>query len=258
MEFVKVYSTSVPNAARTLDRKVNLQSLLSHAKAESIKEHLSQLAKHGELNFWDFGVKATPQIPIGSRVKIICGRTCYVGTVIRKISDDSGELGDLLGWARQYKKPWRNVCAIQIQEKQHVSHDEIDGLITTSKEIAPNFFTAVSLARKAEALTEGSVVELTLSVFERDPVARRRCLEHYGNSCQVCGFNFGVTYGDLGDGFIHVHHIVPLSHIKELHKVDPIKDLVPVCPNCHAMIHIGKGAPLTVEQLRAMVKGKRG
>lgn len=152
MEFVKVYSTSVPNAARTLDRKVNLQSLLSHAKAESIKEHLSQLAKHGELNFWDFGVKATPQIPIGSRVKIICGRTCYVGTVIRKISDDSGELGDLLGWARQYKKPWRNVCAIQIQEKQHVSHDEIDGLITTSRRLRQTFLLQSHLLERPKLL----------------------------------------------------------------------------------------------------------
>ena len=55
-----------------------------------------------------------------------------------------------------------------------------------------------------------------------------------------------------------MHHIVPLSQIRELHEVDPIKDLVPICPNCHAMIHIGKGVPLTVEQVRAMVNGKRG
>lgn len=257
VEFVKIYRTSVPNAARTLDRKVNPQSLLSRAKGEPIREHLSQLAKHGELNFWDFGVKATPLIPLGSSVKIICGLTCYVGTVIRKISDDSGELGDLLGWARQFKESWRNICAIQIQVKQQVSHEEIDRLRTSSEEIAPNLFAAVSLSRKAEALTEGSVFELTLSIFERDPVARRRCLEHYGNSCQVCDFNFGVAYGDLGDGFIHVHHIVPLAQIRELHEVDPIKDLVPICPNCHAMIHISKGAPLTVEQLRAMVNGRR-
>jgi 5-methylcytosine-specific restriction protein A len=62
-------------------------------------------------------------------------------------------------------------------------------------------------------------------------------------------------YGEIGRGFIHVHHVVPISSIGESYKVDPAKDLVPVCPNCHAMLHRGKGGKvLTVEELRAKIK----
>nr|WP_277399938.1 HNH endonuclease [Pseudoxanthomonas sp. LH2527] len=89
-----------------------------------------------------------------------------------------------------------------------------------------------------------------MSTYERDPAARSACLNHYGTRCQVCGLDFGETYGELGQGFIHVHHITPLSHVRESHVVDPTKDLVPVCPNCHAMLHIRDGEPLSVESLR--------
>ena len=44
-------------------------------------------------------------------------------------------------------------------------------------------------------------------------------------------------YGSLGSDFIHVHHLKPLHTIKERYKIEPKKDLVPFCPNCHSMIH---------------------
>lgn len=56
-------------------------------------------------------------------------------------------------------------------------------------------------------------------------------------------------YGEIGNGFIHVHHLVPLSAIKENYHLDPINDLIPVCPNCHAMLH-RQNPPLTPEELK--------
>lgn len=76
--------------------------------------------------------------------------------------------------------------------------------------------------RKPEALIEGSIIELTLSTNERDPTAHEACLNHYGTWCRACELDFGKTYGDLGQGFIHVHHITPLSKLREAHVVDPI------------------------------------
>jgi 5-methylcytosine-specific restriction protein A len=55
----------------------------------------------------------------------------------------------------------------------------------------------------------------------------------------MCGLNFGAVYGSLAEGFIHVHHVKPLSEISAEYEVDPIADLRPVCPNCHAVIHLG-------------------
>jgi 5-methylcytosine-specific restriction protein A len=100
--------------------------------------------------------------------------------------------------------------------------------------------------------TEGAGKTVTVNRYERDNDARAACIVHYGPCCQVCGFAFADRYGAIGEGFIHVHHIVPLSEIGREYLVDPIQDLRPVCPNCHAMLH--KRTPAySVEELRAML-----
>ena len=80
-------------------------------------------------------------------------------------------------------------------------------------------------------------------------------MEYYGVQCQVCDLDFENTYGEVGKDFIHVHHIIPLHEIQEDYIVDPIKDLIPVCPNCHAMLHRKEnGIYLSVEQLKERIK----
>jgi len=86
-------------------------------------------------------------------------------------------------------------------------------------------------------LYEGAVRQVLINAYERNPEARRRCIEHYGACCFICNFDFGKTYGKQGQGYIHVHHLRNLSEIGEAYEVNPITDLRPVCPNCHAMIH---------------------
>jgi hypothetical protein len=89
------------------------------------------------------------------------------------------------------------------------------------------------------SVREGARYQITVNAYERNPVARSRCIAHYGPTCVVCGFNFGAVYGPLAEGFIHVHHVKPLSEIGEEYEVDPVADLRPVCPNCHSVIHLG-------------------
>ena len=89
--------------------------------------------------------------------------------------------------------------------------------------------------------------QVVVNAYERSPVARSRCISHYGPMCLVCGFSFGSVYGSLAEGFIHVHHVKPLSEIGEEYEVDPIADLRPVCPNCHAIIHLGGGCRSILE-----------
>lgn len=102
---------------------------------------------------------------------------------------------------------------------------------------------------------EGALGKVTVNAYERNPDARRECVNHHGTSCAVCGFNFGATYGDIGSGFIHVHHLKPLGSIKKGYHVDPINDLRPVCPNCHAMLH-KRNPPYSVDELTAAIKTK--
>lgn len=101
-------------------------------------------------------------------------------------------------------------------------------------------------------LLEGGVQQITMNRYERNPAARKRCIEKYGTTCKVCGLSFKDMYGEIGNGFIHVHHITPLSQTKVVHSIDET-DLIPVCPNCHAMLHKGN---VSVEELRKIVKRK--
>jgi hypothetical protein len=103
---------------------------------------------------------------------------------------------------------------------------------------------------KPETLYEGIKKTVIVNSYERNPIARKKCIEHYGAKCAVsnCGFDFEELYGDIGKGFIHVHHLTQLSDIGQGYEVDPIKDLRPVCPNCHAMLH-QKNPPYTINEL---------
>ena len=100
---------------------------------------------------------------------------------------------------------------------------------------------------------EGKQSQVLVNRYERNPLNRELCLAAKGCSCSVCGFDFGKKYGKIGKGFIHVHHIVPVSQMGGSYIIDPIKDLVPVCPNCHVMLHT-REVPLTPEELITIIE----
>jgi len=102
---------------------------------------------------------------------------------------------------------------------------------------------------KTEVLFEGIKKQVIVNSYERNQTARNKCIAYYGAKCVVCNFDFEVTFGDIGKGFIHVHHLTQLSSINQGYEVNPIKDLRPVCPNCHAMLH-RKSPPYTIEALQ--------
>jgi 5-methylcytosine-specific restriction protein A len=99
---------------------------------------------------------------------------------------------------------------------------------------------------------EGSVYQVMVNAYERNPEARQECIRHYGTRCAVCGFDFGIAYGPVAAGLIHVHHLKPISDMGGEYQVDPINDLRPVCPNCHAVIHLG-GKLRTIEEVQGLL-----
>lgn len=101
---------------------------------------------------------------------------------------------------------------------------------------------------------EGAKKTIVVNSYERNREARNTCIAAHGCKCSVCNMDFEKMYGELGHGFIHVHHIVPISSIGEEYKIDPVNDLVPVCPNCHAMLHKGKdGEVLKIDELKEII-----
>ena len=104
-------------------------------------------------------------------------------------------------------------------------------------------------------LFEGSKKQITVNAYERSSQAREECINEYGYKCVICNFDFEKIYGEIGQNFIHVHHVKPLSEIDEKYKINPIEDLRPVCPNCHAMLHKRKPA-YSIEEIKDKMEQK--
>jgi hypothetical protein len=103
---------------------------------------------------------------------------------------------------------------------------------------------------------EGQLRETFVNRYERDPEARAACLRHYGSHiCQICGFDFESAYGSIGKEFIHVHHLRPIAVLGQNGgaSIDPKEDMLPVCPNCHAMLHTRRPQPWTPEDIKKML-----
>lgn len=108
-------------------------------------------------------------------------------------------------------------------------------------------------------IKEGLLKEFQSSRYERNPKARKLCIEHYGSPvvCQICGFDFEKTYGKREDmlPYIEVHHIRPLNKQSgEEHPVDCTKELIPVCANCHRMLHHLRPNVLHPDELREILR----
>jgi 5-methylcytosine-specific restriction protein A len=103
-----------------------------------------------------------------------------------------------------------------------------------------------------QGLPEGALTSIRVNRYERSRYNRNICINFHGPICKVCLASFEERYGEIGKGFIHVHHLVPVSRIGPDYLIDPVKDLVPVCPNCHAMLHT-REIPYSVEELKFII-----
>lgn len=122
--------------------------------------------------------------------------------------------------------------------------------------IATDYPDEANLANKS--FPEGAKLTVQVNRYERNPEARAKCLEIHGTCCEICKMSFEETYGTFAKDFIHVHHKTPLHQISESYEVNPETDLMPVCPNCHAMLHRQEsGIPMTVERLKLLYEVSR-
>lgn len=103
--------------------------------------------------------------------------------------------------------------------------------------------------------TEGAATQVTVNRYERDLKARQAALAWHGCLCKICDIDMMKVYGEIAKGFIHIHHLIPLSDIKENYSLDPKKDLIPVCPNCHAMLH-RRNPPFSPEELKSIIESQ--
>jgi 5-methylcytosine-specific restriction enzyme A len=101
---------------------------------------------------------------------------------------------------------------------------------------------------------EGIKKTVVTNKYERSSLARKLCIEENGCKCKVCGFDFESIYGELGKDYIHIHHIIPIHNIGKEYKIDYKNDLIPVCANCHSMIHRKKNITLPINDLKSILR----
>ena len=143
------------------------------------------------------------------------------------------------GWAEGTKFIWQLKPELKIAlEKTNLTGD-ISYAEELPHEIDSEFY-------------EGLKKTVTVNTYERNSKARELCVKHWKAICAVCDFDFESTYGEIGKGFIHVHHLTPVAQIGKTYQVDPIKDLIPVCPNCHSIIH-KKEPPFSIDEIKKML-----
>ncbi|WP_438312421.1 EVE domain-containing protein [Sporosarcina sp. FA9] len=127
--------------------------------------------------------------------------------------------------------------------------------ISREKELGDNVTKDIESEKVEEGLrNEGGLKYYYGKRYERDSKNRIEAIKHHGSSCVACEFNFEEVYRERGIDFIEVHHINPLSTLGEAVEINPEIDLVPLCANCHRMVHRRKDNVLSIEQLKGILK----
>lgn len=104
-----------------------------------------------------------------------------------------------------------------------------------------------------ESSSEGTMKKVYTSVYERDPKLRKEALRRHGLTCFACGFNFEQVYGEYAKGYIHIHHTQPLFENEGKKRKGIVEDLVPVCANCHSVIHRRRNETKSINEIKEMI-----
>lgn len=163
---------------------------------------------------------------------------------------------DVINTGNLAKQNWRPMSSGNLIKADIV--DELEAIwfdfLNTQKIRHNPFIPADNEIQKT--YLEGTPNQVSITKYERNPFARKKCLEYYGFSCIICDFNFEKIYGSIGKDFIHVHHLEQVSTVGKTYFADPIKDLRPVCPNCHSIIHKQKKA-FTLDEMKRLYENAK-
>lgn len=157
-----------------------------------------------------------------------------------------------------WEQTWKSLnFRISVIPEKDTLTDNSEDLFVKWAELVVGMMLSLLSIEKLDAVEklhlEGGCNQILVNKYERNPVNRQLCLIANGYSCKICGFNFEKEYGILGKEFIHVHHIEKISSHKTEYLLNPEKDLIPVCPNCHAMLH-RQEPPINPEELIKIIE----
>lgn len=178
------------------------------------------------------------------------------GTVRMVINDQLVDAGTPQEWPSNWQKLELSLQTAPLENESGDGNFQDTAIVTWSVRFLGMILSLLPVEQMSDSedsgtqgATEGDSRLVIVRRYERSSLNRAACIDIHGTRCQVCEFDFGDFYGPIGDDFIHVHHLVPVSEMGSDYRVDPATDLIPVCPNCHAMLH-RRNPPLPPEDLR--------
>ncbi|MGO2364597.1 MAG: HNH endonuclease, partial [Psychrobacter sp.] len=149
---------------------------------------------------------------------------------------------------------WRDgVRAIDEETYHLISSKATPNKVSEQKTAYISDKTGGDFQDSLESFSEGEKSKRYVTKYERNPKYRKQAIAIHGNSCAACGFNFGNFYGEYAEGFIHVHHIIPVSEFDTPKDIDPETDLIPLCANCHSVVHRKKDKTLSILEIKNLI-----
>lgn len=171
------------------------------------------------------------------------------------INDELCNLNSPETWPAEWKKYRFRLSKSPVCGENEL-FDELEITTRWTKIVVGMFLSLLDVVPLEENnYMEGGVKRIEVNRYERNPINRELCLASNGYRCAICGFDFEEKYGDIGHDYIHVHHIVPVSKAEGTYEINPVTELIPVCPNCHAMLH-RKDPPLLPVELQIIINKK--
>jgi predicted HNH restriction endonuclease len=140
-----------------------------------------------------------------------------------------------------------------------ISRSDYDAILSHATLLPPPFDETAEPNGEGDpfmfkSANEGSKSTYFGTRYERRKDLRVKAIAIHGLECKACGFDFERAYGEHAKGFIHVHHVVPISDFGGEKAVNPETDLVTLCANCHAMVHRKRDLTLSIDELKAMLR----
>jgi 5-methylcytosine-specific restriction protein A len=250
---------------------------------DEIDKDINEISKNGFVSFSWTCMSTKPKI--GDQVFIVFLGTKYRGIVASGYVDSidlnehseynkSGKTNIVNGKLTILLNPKRSKI-LELEILREMLPDQVWNPRQSGIQIRPESLKALNdlwtryieigeISEEESEYSEGRANQIMTTRYERNVEARNICISHYGYKCSICNMVFEAMYGEVGKGFIHVHHISFISDQGELHTIDPIEDLATVCPNCHAMLHRKiNGKYLSIIDIKSRIKndgncGQRG
>lgn len=244
--FPKKYLKYLESGTKVIYYKGTLKNKKFSSKRLSDAPHYFAFAEIGKITYDEESTK-------GDFFAEITKYIAFEKAVLAK-----NNLGYLESFPKEQKNYWRNGVRVIDQStynlilsyanKNKVSEKKSTYIVNDNLN---------DISNDLESSSEGKSSKRYVTTYERNPENRKRAIAVHGVTCKACEFNFEQFYGAYAKDYIQIHHITPLSELEGPKNINPETELIPLCANCHAIIHRRKNKTLSIDELIELINENR-